>query len=392
MDKLAIVTSRFHPELSGGAEKLALDYAFLLKNFFQIEIYTSAAKDYITWKNELPLGTSSWEGIHIHRFPTEFPRRIKKMNSFLNKLLKKGEKVDATSEESFIEQQGPYVPSLCKEILAKESEFKCIILIGYLYYPIVHLTSLLKQKFILIPTFHDEPVLQLPIYKRIYTDSLNFGFNAPEEKELYIRHFKRFPKYHRIIGTYIDFPPIPVKKEASKSFCIQLTTIGRLDLSKGYDHIFTFLTSFKEKYPNIEWNLTCLGANHLPPNFIPDWVESPGYISESRKHEVLKETDIFLNPSPYESFSIATMESWTFKKPVLVNGNSEVMKGHCLRSKGGLFYLDEKDFSPILYYLIKNKEIRERMGENGYKYVSLNFSKSVIQEKLLEFVSETIKL
>ncbi len=391
MDRLAIVTSRFHPELSGGAEKLALDYAHLLKNFFQIEIFTSAAKNYITWENELPLGSANWDGIRIHRFPTESPRNLKKMNSYLNKLLKKDGKVDVASEESFIRQQGPYTPSLCKEFLKRECEFKCIILIGYLYYPIVYLTPKIRGKFIIIPTFHEEPVLQLPVYKRTYVDSLNFGFNAPEERELYIRHFKKYPKFHRIIGTYIDFPTVSLEENSSKSMEIRLTTIGRLDLSKGYDHLFSFLTSFQKKYPSIKWKLTCLGANHLPPNFIPEWVDSPGYISEERKYEILNQTDIFLNPSPYESFSIATMESWTFKKPVLVNGNSEVMKGHCLRSQGGLFYLDEKDFSPILYYLIKNKATRERMGENGYKYVALNFSKPVIQEKLLEFVNEVIK-
>lgn len=390
MNKVAVVSSRFHPELSGGAEKLALDFALLLKQKYSVEIFTTAASDYITWKNELPIGDSEWQSIKIHRFPTNFPRNLNRMNKSLNRLLKLADKVKPEEEREFIKMQGPYSPKLCESLLHKEKEFSCIFLIGYLYFPIVELISRLSGKVIFIPTFHDEPVLHLPLYKRLYHANLHYGFNAPEERELYIRHFQKYPRSSRIIGTYIDFPTNTTQMPTPKSKVFQLTTIGRLDLSKGFDHFFQYLELFKSQNPRIKIKVTCLGANHLPSHFIPSWVESPGYVSQEKKEQVLMETDILLNPSPYESFSIATMEGWTFKKPVLANGNSEVMRGHCLRSKGGLFYLDEKDFVPILNHLIQSVTLRNRMGMNGYNYVEQNFSKEVVSRKLFEFVESVI--
>jgi glycosyltransferase involved in cell wall biosynthesis len=390
LNKVAIVSSRFHPELSGGAEKLALDYALLLKEKYSVEIFTTAARDYITWENELPLGQTDWQSIKINRYPTIFPRNLKSMNQSLNRLLKLADKVKPEDEREFIKLQGPYSPILCASLLEREKEFSCIFLIGYLYFPIVELIPKLSGKVILVPTFHDEPVLHLPLYKRLYHADLHYGFNAPEEKELYIRHFQKYPRSSRIIGTYIGFPSNTVNVTKPKPKEFKLTTIGRLDLSKGYDHFFKYIELFQSQNPSINIKVTCLGANHLPSDFIPPWVESPGFVSQEKKEQVLLETDILLNPSPYESFSIATMEGWTFRKPVLVNGNSEVMRGHCLRSKGGLFYLDEKDFVPILKHLIESSTLRDQMGINGYNYVEQNFSKEVVTRKLFEFVESVI--
>jgi len=50
--KVAFVTPRYGPEIVGGAEYLTRMVAERLKDHHQIEVLTTCAKDYRTWKNE----------------------------------------------------------------------------------------------------------------------------------------------------------------------------------------------------------------------------------------------------------------------------------------------------------------------------------------------------
>ena len=91
-------------------------------------------------------------------------------------------------------------------------------------------------------------------------------------------------------------------------------------------------------------------------------------------------------PSIYESLSMVLMEAWMCKKAVLVNGQCEVLKGHCLRSNAGLYYANYEEFKECLDLLLSNGELRERMGENGKKYLRASYSWEKVEEKYLRLL------
>ncbi len=47
---------------------------------------------------------------------------------------------------------------------------------------------------------------------------------------------------------------------------------------------------------------------------------------------------LLILPSKFESLSISVLEAMTLSKPVIVNGICDVLKGHCVKSNGGLYY------------------------------------------------------
>ena len=68
--KFAFVTPRYGEEIVGGAEMAARMIAERLVSQlgWPVEIFTTRAKDIVTWANEYPGGTETLNGVVVHRF------------------------------------------------------------------------------------------------------------------------------------------------------------------------------------------------------------------------------------------------------------------------------------------------------------------------------------
>lgn len=386
MANILVVCPRFLPNSAGGAEKLALDYCLILKEFHQITVATTCASDYITWKNEYPVGTKIWNQIVIQRFKNKRARNIKKMNILLDTLLNSDDHVHPSREDAFLEEQGPFCPDLVEYIIQKQVDYDLIIFVGYLYYPIVASLPKTKKPVIIIPTFHDEPVIHLPIYKKIFLDRYTYFFNSPEEAAVYQKIWNKLPLHYELIGTYIDPPSLTLNPSDQKEG-FTILTIGRMEPAKGFPELFQYFKDWIKISGRKDVYLHCLGNKsnlELPKH--PQIIYH-GFVGEEAKEKLLRGADLYINPSSFESFSISLMEAWNYKIPALVNGNSDVLKNHILRSQGGLYYHDILSFQRCMYYLLSHSLIRKRMGDNGRQYVDLNFRREIIAEKITNAVN-----
>ena len=77
--------------------------------------------------------------------------------------------------------------------------------------------------------------------------------------------------------------------------------------------------------------------------------------------------------------------------PVLVNGECDVLKGHCVRSNAGLWYQNYDEFSECLNFLCSNSTVRNKMGNNGRKYIAKNYTWEKVEMKYLQLLDEMIK-
>ena len=57
--KLAIVVQRYGADINGGAELHARYVAEHLATYAEVRVLTTCARDYLTWRNELPAGIDS---------------------------------------------------------------------------------------------------------------------------------------------------------------------------------------------------------------------------------------------------------------------------------------------------------------------------------------------
>ena len=112
--KLAVVVQRYGADISGGAELHARYIAQRLARHAQVEVLTTCARDYITWKNELPAGEDTVDGIRVRRFPVSRPRSTDEFGRLSRVVF--DERHSIAAELQWLASEGPTSPSLVDHI------------------------------------------------------------------------------------------------------------------------------------------------------------------------------------------------------------------------------------------------------------------------------------
>jgi len=91
-------------------------------------------------------------------------------------------------------------------------------------------------------------------------------------------------------------------------------------------------------------------------------------------------------PSKFESLSMVVLEAMALSVPVVVNGVCDVLKGHCIKSNGGLYYDNYFEFEASVNYLLTHKDVRMQLGKNGVHYIQENYRWDIITAKLKRLI------
>ena len=386
--KILILTSLFTGKSLGGTDRHTLELSKILSTEYDITICTTNSSDYITWKGDYREGESQIDNIKILRFKIEKQRNIKKFNRLYTNLIKK-KYISKEEGINFITQQGPVVNKLIKYIEQNSVYYDIILFIGYMYFPTINSIPFVKEKTVIVPALHDEPVAYFPIYKDILTDDITYAFNTIEELDLFNKIFHFIPKKNSIVG--INISNNIKENELNRFHNINykyIIYIGRIDEGKGILDLINYFKSWKINN-NSEVKLILAGIGMNKYNSEIDIIFT-GFINEKEKQFLIQNSILVINPSPMESFSIVVMEAWMNEKAVLVNSKSETLKNHCLRSNAGLYFNDSESFEKCLNFILSNTPLLQKMGTNGKRYVEINYSPDIILEKFNHLFSAHI--
>ena len=78
--RVCFVVQRYGLEVNGGAELQSRQMAEHLLPYCDVDVLTSKALDYMTWKDEYTNETEIINGVHIRRFSVGHPRDISEFN------------------------------------------------------------------------------------------------------------------------------------------------------------------------------------------------------------------------------------------------------------------------------------------------------------------------
>ncbi|HEY2431710.1 MAG TPA: hypothetical protein VGI12_03480, partial [Vicinamibacterales bacterium] len=108
--KLAVVVQRYGADINGGAELHARYIAERLSRHADVEVLTTCARDYVTWRNELPAGVDRVNGVVVRRFPIARERRPDEFGRRSHRVFDRPHSI--ADELAWLESEGPASPAL----------------------------------------------------------------------------------------------------------------------------------------------------------------------------------------------------------------------------------------------------------------------------------------
>jgi glycosyltransferase involved in cell wall biosynthesis len=385
---VCIVVKRYGKEVVGGAESLARDIAERLNSSgFDVTVFTTTARNYITWENEFKPGESILKGVIIKRFPVEKQRDIEAFNRFSHVFF--NQNPDERDEMKWIYDQGPYSPALIEGIQKAQQDMGAFLFFTYLYYPTIEGLKMVGKPAVLFPTAHDEPPIYLNLMKDVFERPDALFFLTGAEMDFVKKTFQ--PKnITALVRTGTD-----IKENIDESlfrrnylqYAPYILYAGRIEKGKGLEPVFEAYGEIRKKRL-IDFVLMGKKLMDIPGI---EGLKYVGFVSEEEKFSAFKGAVASVQPSPLESLSITTLESFSQGTPVLVNKRSAVLCEHIDLSGGGFTYDNIDEFIRHFYTIYDQRKLRREMGLKGYRYVKEYFSWDVVMDKIKKELGKIVQ-
>ena len=381
--KLAIVVQRYGADINGGAELHARYIAERLARHASVEVVTTCARDYVTWKNELPAGVEQVNGITVRRFPVAHERRP---DDFGRRSIRVFDKTHSIADElAWLESEGPASPALLKYIEQAATALDFVVLFSARYYHSWHLARRIPGKAVIVPTAERDPAIALSIFGPVFRGVRALMYNSAEERAMIHAASGNASIPGVVVGVGSDVPDRTDPSRFRRTFKIQrpfAIYIGRIDENKGCGELFSHFQRYARAFPR-GLDLVLIGSAIIDVPKHPR-IHHLGFLDDRDKFDALAASDLLIMPSYYESLSMVALEAWALGRPVLANGRCDVLKGQCIRSNAGLYYESYEEFVEALYSLESNGPLNTRLGLNGREFFRRHYAWPVIERKYLD--------
>lgn len=369
---VAFVVQRYGPDVTGGSESLARAVAERLAPGLRVTVLTTCARDYVTWRNELPEGEQRLNGVGVVRFPVEEERDLESFNRLSEPLYARPH--SEQDELLWLRRQGPYAPRLVEAIEKRKDEFDALVFFTYLYFPTYWGLHAAPERSVLVPTAHDEPPLRFGIYRKMFALPRALAFCSIPERELVRSRFGLGGRPEAVAGIGVatadaaDVDGFRIRHDVRGPYALYA---GRIDAGKGCEEMVAFYDRYRRDFAGAA-ELLLIGRLAMEAPRVPG-VRYLGYLSEDQKRAALAGARAVVCPSPFESLSIVLLEGLSLGTPALASVRSPVLEDHCVRSRAGLYYSCAHEFAEALDLLVREAGLRRALGENGRRYVRENY-------------------
>jgi glycosyltransferase involved in cell wall biosynthesis len=416
--KLAFIVQRYGTEVLGGSEYHCRLVAEQLAEQHEVEVLTTCARDYITWKNEYPEGSDRVRGVTVRRFANARTRDLAAFNKYSEWIFNNPH--SRADEMEWLKQQGPWCPALIDYLRKHHQQYDVLIFFTYLYAPTVLGLEVAPHRSMLVSTAHDEPAIRLEIFKDVFKKPAALCYLTESERQFVHAYFRELPLLEETVGVGVDLPqqqPYPRMPERPPDDEPSQTTPsegasdedtstreypshllargsvfrrrhrlygpvvlygGRIDPGKGCEELIQYFSEYVKDGGDATLALMGVKLMSLPEE---PFIRFAGLLSDSEKLQALEAATVVVCPSPYESLSLLALESLSVGTPVLVNARSAVLVEHATRSNGGLWYADRDEFVEALKLLVGDEQLRRALGRNGRDYVRRNYRWDVVLGK-----------
>ena len=423
--RIGFVVQRYGTEILGGSEYHCRLIAEKMALRHDVEVLTTCAQDYLTWKNEYPEGADRVRGVTVRRFANAQTRDIKSFNQYSDWIFNNPH--TQADEMEWLRRQGPWCPALLEYLEQHALKYEVLIFFTYLYAPTVLGIAVAPGRSILVPTAHDEPAIHLDLYRDVFSLPAGVAYNTDAERAFLRSNFDIRTVAENTVGCGVEFLPHQLDDQPKRGGRTRRRSGGRsrtadsgkrtdndngrgshlrkrgaaflrrhrlhgpvalyggrIEPGKGCEELIEHFSAYAQSGGDA--TLTLMGIKLMP---LPEesFVRFAGKLSEQERFDALEAATVVIVPSPLESLSLLALEAFAVGTPILANGRSEVVVDHCRRSNAGLYYGDQDEFVECLKLLLVDERLRLAMGRKGQDYVQNHYRWDVILDKYERLIS-----
>ncbi len=381
--KLAVVVQRYGAAINGGAELHARYVAERLSRHADVEVVTTCARDYVTWRNEWPAGVETINGVRVRRFPVRRERNPLRFGRLSHHVFDQTHSV--ADELAWLTSEGPESPAMIAHLSETVADLDFVLLFSYRYYHAWHGARRFPSKAVLVPTAERDPAIGLSIFGPTFRGVRAVMYNSHEEQAMIHAATGNAHVPGVVVGVGSEVPSHTEPDRFRRKFNLQrpfAIYVGRIDENKGCGELFAFFQRYAATFPR-GLDLVLIGSAIMPVPQHPR-IRHLGFLPDEDKFDAIAASDVLIMPSYFESLSMVALEAWALGRPVLANGRCDVLKGQCIRSRAGLYYERYEEFAETLFALESNGPLHRRLGENGRAWFDRHYTWPVIEQKYLD--------
>ena len=244
-----------------------------------------------------------------------------------------------------------------------------------------HGVSFPDEQYNFTKRFAEKFFLKYGGFKKIITvdkSSLDFFKEAGISNTIYIPNGVDLERF--------DFKRIERKDNQKTRFLF----VGRLEGEKGLKYLFYAVSRLKEENRSFEVLLVGSGSQEkklleLAKELeIEEYVQFEGRVDMNHIIDFYHQSDIFLLPSIHEGLPLSLLEAWAAGLPVITT-NVGGMAKICENEKNALIVTakDSEALFDSMLRLIRDEELKRKLGENGRKLIEEKYSWDKITDKVI---------
>ena len=388
--KLAVVVQRYGLAIHGGTELHARYIAEHLAQHADVEVLTTCASDDRTWANEYKAGVETINGVRVRRFRVSRSRKAAASVQLADIVFHQTHSLG--DELNWIEAEGPVSRSLLRHLRKHGNAYDFCLFFDYRYCHSFRGAHAVPSRAILVPRAEHDEAIGAQVFRGVFRGARAILYNSPEERSLIQAVTANTQVPGVVVGAGADVPPNPQpgrfrqKHNIRGGFAIH---IGRIDERHGCAELFDLFQQYCSQ-PSSKLSLVLVGDGPLAVPTHPK-IKHVGVLDEAGKFDALAAAEVLLVPSRYESLSRTALEAWALARPVLANAKSDVLKGQCLRSNGGLCYRNAEEFIAMLQAFEQNRWLSGSLGKSGRQYFRDHYDWRVIERKYHDMLAQLQK-
>ncbi len=399
--KFAFITPRYGAEFNTGAEHACRLLAEQIAKRHDVDVLTTTARDSSQWKNEYSEGSDRVRGALVRRFAVSaMPERSSLTD--LARRLREGPRC-RDDEMSWVRHAGPWSSGLMEHIKRQHRSYDALVFFGLLHPLTVSGLEVAPERSILFPHVHLRSEMRFDLWAEVLMAARAVGYFSNSERKLVHAYIGIAPQFEEVIGIGVDPPPqqsyprhqqdpadvitpeddaaseddtpidesylggrgIPFRRRHRLYDNFALFG-GRVEPGSGCEEMLEYFDSFATARAE-DMRLVLMGVKMMTVPEAP-YLRLAGVLPDRERMTAYEAASITIAPGANDLLSQSLLESLAVGTPVLANAANEAAVEHCRRANAGLYYSNRDEFVGALHVL-QTPALRERMGENGRRYI-----------------------